>query len=95
MSGAAADQRWFRELYGSLEVSIIGPDDKVTVQNWYLGSSCHVEQFRTSEGKILLDSKVQKLVSAMAGVVPPTAGQTTLPRSYQPTLSLVIAVNWH
>ena len=77
-----------------LEVSIIGATDAAMVQNWYLGSQYHVEQFKTSEGKTLLDSKVQELVNAMAAFTPPAIGQVTLPTTYQPTLLPVIAADW-
>ena len=93
-TGIATDQLWFRQLSNNLEVSIIGTSDKFLLNNWYLGSQYHVEQFKTSDGKTLLDSQVQNLVSAMAAFSPPAAGQTTLPPSYQTTLNPVIAANW-
>ncbi|WP_176451945.1 putative Ig domain-containing protein [Rhodoferax sp. TH121] len=94
MSGIASDQLWFRKLSNDLEVQIIGTSDRVTLTNWYLGNQHHVEQFKTSDGKTLLDSQVQNLVSAMAAFSPPTAGQTTLPVNYANSLSPVIAANW-
>ncbi len=92
--GVAPDQIWFRRVGNDLELSIIGTTDKSTVQNWYLGSQYHVEQFMTSDGRTLLDSKVQDLVSAMAAFAPPASGQNTLPSSYQTTLLPVIAADW-
>ncbi|MDE2094662.1 MAG: hemolysin-type calcium-binding protein, partial [Burkholderiales bacterium] len=94
LSGVATDQIWFRKIGNDLEVSIIGTADKSTVQNWYLGSQYHVEQFKTSDGKTLLDSKVQDLVNAMASFTPPAVGQTTLPSNYQTTLLPIIAADW-
>ena len=75
-------------------MSIIGTSDKALVQNWYLASAYHVEQFHTSDGKTLLDSKVQDLVNAMASFTPPSLGQTTLPPAYQTALAPVIAADW-
>ena len=94
-SGIAADQLWFRKVSNNLEVSIIGGTDKLTVSNWYLGSQYHVEQFQTSDGKTLLDSQVQALVSAMAAFAPPAMGQTNLSAPYASQLAPVIAANWH
>jgi Ca2+-binding RTX toxin-like protein len=94
MPGITSDQIWFRHVGNDLEVSIIGTSDKATLQNWYLGNQYHLEQFKTSDGKTLLDSKVQDLVSAMASFAPPAAGQTTLPDSYLTSLSPVIAADW-
>ncbi|WP_200946868.1 cysteine peptidase family C39 domain-containing protein [Methylibium sp. Root1272] len=95
LSGVSTEQIWLRKVSNSLEVSIIGTSDKATLTNWYLGSQYHVEQFKTSDGKTLLDSQVQNLVSAMAGFTPPAAGQTTLPPNYQTALAPVIAANWN
>lgn len=88
------DQLWFTKTGNNLEVSIIGTTDKLTMTNWYLGSQYHVEQFKTSNGKTLLDSQVQNLVSAMAAFAPPAAGQTTLSANYAASLQPVLAANW-
>ncbi|WP_295551257.1 calcium-binding protein [uncultured Pseudacidovorax sp.] len=93
-AGISADQLWFRQVGSSLEASIIGTSDKVTISNWYTGNQYHLERFKTSDGKTLLDSQVQNLVQAMASFAPPAAGQTTLPTSYQSSLAPVIAANW-
>ena len=95
LSGVSTEQIWLRKVSNNLEVSIIGTSDKATLTNWYLGNQYHVEQFKTSDGKTLLDSRVQNLVSAMAGFAPPAAGQTTLPPNYQTALAPVIAANWN
>jgi len=93
-TGVATNQLWFRQVGTSLEVSIIGTSDKMTISNWYSGMANHVEQFKTSDGKTLLDTKVASLVSAMAAFAPPAAGQTTLPDAYQASLNAVIVANW-
>ena len=93
-AGIAADQLWFRRVSSNLEVGVIGTGDKLTLSNWYSGSQYHVEQFKTSNGKTLLDSQVQNLVSAMAAFAPPAMGQTTLSPTYASLLSPVIAANW-
>lgn len=93
-ASVATDQLWFTKSGNNLEVSIIGTSDKLTMTNWYLGNQYHVEQFKTSNGKTLLDSQVQNLVSAMAAFSPPAAGQTTLPANYATSLNTVIAANW-
>ncbi len=94
-TGVATDQLWFQQAGNDLEIDIIGTSDKITIANWYSGGANHVEQIKTSDGKVLLDSAVQNLVQAMAAFSPPAAGQTTLPANYQTALSSVIAANWH
>lgn len=94
LAGIAAEQVWFRHVGNTLEASIIGTGDSLTIENWYLGSAHHVEQFRTADNKLLLDSRVELLIQAMAAFAPPAAGQTSLPPSYQDSLAPVIAANW-
>ncbi len=93
-AGISTNQFWFKKSGNNLEVSIIGTPDKLTVANWYLGNQYHVEQFKTSDGKTLMNSQVQNLVQAMAGFAPPPAGQTTLSAPYQTVLAPVIAATW-
>jgi Ca2+-binding RTX toxin-like protein len=94
-SGIGIDQLWFRKHGNDLDVSILGTEDVVSIASWYKGSQYHVEQFRTSDGRVLLDSQVQRLVDAMAAFNPPALGQTSLPASYQQQLTPVLAANWH
>ena len=99
LENVSSDQLWFSQNGNDLELSVIGTQDHITLQNWFLGdqypgSQYHIEQFKTSDGKTLLDSQVQNLVSAMAGFAPPAAGETTLSASYSASLNPVIAANW-
>lgn len=94
LEGIATEQLWFRHVGSNLEVSVIGTSDKFTMQNWYSGSAYRVEQFRTADGHVLLDSQVENLVQAMAAFAPPAAGQTSLPPTYQAALAPVLAANW-
>jgi Ca2+-binding RTX toxin-like protein len=93
--GITADQIWFEREGNSLEVSVIGTADKLVIADWYLGNQTHVEQFQTSDGKMLLDSRINVLANAMAAFSPPAAGQTTLAAGYQSSLGTLIAANWH
>jgi Ca2+-binding RTX toxin-like protein len=90
----AKDQLWFTHVGNNLEVSIIGTADKMVVQDWYSGSAFHAEQIKTSDGKVLLDTKVENLVTAMASITPPALGQTTLTAEQHTALDGVIAANW-
>ncbi|TBV06424.1 calcium-binding protein [Phytopseudomonas dryadis] len=90
----SAEQLWFRKTGSSLEVSIIGTQDKVTVSNWYSSASYQLDQFQTSDGKVLLDSQVQNLVDAMAAFGAPAGGESSLTPNQRAQLDVVIAANW-
>lgn len=89
------DQLWFTQTGNTLEVSVIGTSDKVTINNWYDGTSNHVEQIQLKDGHYLLDNQVAQLVEAMAGMMPPPMGQTTLSAVQQQQLESVLASSWH
>jgi Ca2+-binding RTX toxin-like protein len=93
-SGIGHDQLWLSRSGNNLQISVIGTSDQVTIQDWYLGQAGHVEQIRTSTGRVLLDTKVDALVSAMAAMVPPAAGQTSLTAGQQMLLAPVLAASW-
>ncbi|HRQ45502.1 MAG TPA: calcium-binding protein [Rhodocyclaceae bacterium] len=89
-----ADQLWFGRSGNHLQVSVIGTDDRVTIDNWYTGAAYRVEEFHAGDGAILLHGQVDALVQAMAAFAPPAAGETSLPGHYRETLDAVIAANW-
>lgn len=93
-SDIAANQLWFTKSGNNLEVSVIGTSNKAVMKDWYLGNQYHVEQLKSGNNLTLLDSQVQNLVQAMAGMTPPAAGQTSLPPEYQTQLNAVITANW-
>ncbi|UIT36681.1 hemolysin [Xylella fastidiosa subsp. morus] len=92
--GVSINQLWFQHVGNDLEVSIIGTGDQITIRDWYSNAAYHVEQFKTSDGKVLRDSQVNALVSAMAGFAPPVLGQTSLSTDYQKALNPLIAAHW-
>lgn len=96
LEGISTEQLWFRRASGSnrLEVSIIGTTDKLMVQDWYLGSAYRVEQFKTADGRTLLEGQVQSLVDAMAAFGVPAGGEGNLSAAQKLQLETVIAANW-
>ena len=64
------------------------------LRNLSSNNAYHIEQFKTSDGRMLLDTQVENLVSAMASFAPPAAGQTSLSPDYESALAPTIAANW-
>ncbi len=90
----SSEQLWLRRDGSNLELSIIGTEDRVTVNNWYTGDAYRVEQIRAGDGKLLLDAQVNLLVEAMAAFAPPPMGQFTSTASQESSLGMLIAANW-
>lgn len=94
LDGVSRDQLWFRRAVNSLEISIIGTDDAMSIANWYTGDQHKIEQFQLSDGQRMAYTQVELLVQAMAGIAPPPMGQTTLSPGQQTLLAPVIAQSW-
>jgi len=91
----SSDQLWFKQSGNDLEISIIGTNDRLTLDDWYLGGEHHVEEFKLSNGAALLDNQVNLMIQAMASFAPPPAATTTLSPTYQQALAPLFAANWH
>lgn len=85
---------WLRRTGANLEITVIGSNEKLTVNNWYQASNYHVEALKTADGKVLLDSQVQSLVDTMAsfGVAP--GAEANLTHDQRAQLDAVLAANW-
>ncbi|MGX5726797.1 calcium-binding protein [Metapseudomonas otitidis] len=93
-NGISVEQLWFRQNGNDLDVSVVGGSERVTVSSWYSGSAYHLDQFKSADGKTLLDSQVQSLVEAMAAFGVPPGGEGNLTAAQREELNLVIAANW-
>ncbi|MCV4339837.1 calcium-binding protein [Pseudomonas capsici] len=85
---------WFRRSGNDLEVSIIDTNDKVLVSNWYAANDYQLDQFKTADGKTLLDSQVQNLVDSMASFGVDAGAERNLTAAQQTQLEAVLAANW-
>ena len=93
-AGITADQVWLRKSGNDLQVSLIGTADSFNVQNWYTNTMNRIDSLQLADGKTLLASEVQTLVSAMAAFTPPAIGQTSLTTQQHAALDSVIAASW-
>ncbi|QLI81184.1 hypothetical protein HZU75_06370 [Chitinibacter fontanus] len=93
MEGIKSDELWFKRTGNNLEIDVIGGDGQVVIKDWYI--SHQIEQIKTADGKTLLNTQVDALVSAMAGMAPPSSAETALPDQYREQLQPVLAANWH
>lgn len=89
-----SEQLWFSRSGNNLDIQVIGTTDHVVVTSWFLGTQYHLEEIRAGDGKVLSDTHVQSLVTAMSSMTPPPAGQTVLTTAEQQQLAPVFAANW-
>lgn len=90
----SATQLWFRQVDDDLEVQIIGTEDSVTIDDWYVGSDNRIAVFEIDSVATLSAANVENLVSAMAAFSPPALGETDLSQALNDALSGVITGNW-
>jgi len=94
LGDATSKQLWFTKAGNNLDIKILGTKDTVTVQSWFVtGGYSQVENITASDGKTLSASKVQALVTAMAGFTPP-ADATSIPTNAPATVTKLVSSSW-
>jgi Ca2+-binding RTX toxin-like protein len=95
LGSAKSNQLWLTKSGNNLDIGIIGTQDHVVIQDWYLSSNNRVEKITAlGDNKSLSASKVNALVTAMAKFAAPAEGVTTLPASTQTALTKILASSW-
>jgi Ca2+-binding RTX toxin-like protein len=93
--GINTDQLWFSQTGDDLLVSIIGTNDQVIVDDWYLNAGANqVARFEVSNGSNLTAANVENLVSAMDAFAPPALGELEFTQTLHDNLDPFIAANW-
>ena len=96
------DQLWFRKVgtgLADLEVSVIGSTGKEVIKGWFSAPTTNrIEQIRTGDGKVLLDTAVDNLIAAMTGIAVPNAitlgTSTNLTAPQVSSVTIAISANW-
>jgi Ca2+-binding RTX toxin-like protein len=92
--GISEGQIWLRKDGNDLQLTMIESNSKLTISSWYVSPACRVDSFTLGNGRSLLASQVDNLVSAMNAFAPPSPGHISLPADYQAVLNPLIAINW-
>ena len=95
-AGIDADRLWFEQTgvaRRDLEVSIIGTDDSVVIEDWYNGAG-NILDFGLSDGRRLDETDVQQLVQPMSTMVEPGFGATEWTDDRQLTLAPIVDDIW-
>ncbi len=89
-----AEQLWFDRMGNNLRVSIVGTNDQFVIKDWYSDSTYRLESVVLADGRILLESKVQTLVDAMAAFDVPSGEGKVIPQDVKDTLKPILTEAW-
>lgn len=76
--GIDAEDLWLQKSGNDLVISVLGTNDKVTVEDWYSSSNPKpIERIVAGNGEVLKSANVSALVSAMAAFQPASGSSPT------------------
>lgn len=87
------DDIWFKKINNHLDIYILGGDDHVRVNNWYLDDKFKLDRVDAA-GQSIDATNVERLVSAMASFGAPSAGSITLRPEDRMQVDTAIAAAW-
>lgn len=105
-SGAGGDLLWasrgndrpagtlgFQRAGHDLEVHCLGSRERLLVADWYRGTEHRMERFDTAGSEVLLETRADQLVQAMAALAPPhwATLHSLLPRLKEPLAPRIAA----
>lgn len=93
-AGIDAQDLWFHQVGDDLQVSVVGTDDQVTIDDWYVGTAHQLDSFESSDGSTLAAGSVQQLVDAMAAFDPLVGQGAVLSQAAQDAVFPEIAAAW-
>jgi len=89
------DALWFAKSGNDLDITVVGTDDKLTIEDWYSNANARIESFSTTEDSaVLLENQVDQLVSAMAAFNVPSGAGNVIPEDTKDALQPVLASSW-
>ncbi len=87
------DRLWFTQSGNDLVIDVVGTNDKVTVDDWYLGENYQLDEI-TAGDLTLRQNHVVQLVNAMAVFDVPSGVGAVVPQDVQDQLTPVMASSW-
>ena len=92
-SGVSIENLWFSRSGNNLQINVAGSDDQVTINHWYTNSGYQLDSIKAGTS-VLLNNKVDQLVSAMASYSVPSGVGTVIPEATMNSLRPVITAAW-
>jgi Ca2+-binding RTX toxin-like protein len=84
---------WFSRTNNDLTLTLVGTQDQVNVNNWYLGANHQLDEIEAG-GHVLENTQIEILVSSMAAFGPPAAGEISLSEEDKSMVQVAISTTW-
>ena len=84
---------WFSRSGNSLQITLVGTDDQVTINNWYSNANYQLNQIEVGTS-VLLNNQIDQLVTAMAAYNVPSGIGNVIPQDVQDQLQPIFAATW-
>tara|TARA_R110000850_G_scaffold238024_3_gene362698 strand:- start:658 stop:4581 length:3924 start_codon:yes stop_codon:yes gene_type:complete len=84
---------WFSQDQNDLEISVLGSDTQVLIQDWFLSDQSKLDFIRNGDN-YLDQQSVDILINAMASFVAPSAGDINLTNEEQQQIGTAIIAAW-
>ncbi|MFD1245723.1 putative Ig domain-containing protein [Paralysiella testudinis] len=97
LSDLTVNDVWFARQGNHLEISVIGSEDKITVENqflWFFGHPNKVENIRLDNGIHIADTQLDKLINAMAAFAPGQNNGKSVPEQMQQYMHQIGAADY-
>lgn len=91
--GIAKDDIWLTRSGEDLVIDLSGSDDQITVDSWFVDEAHQVDEIHV-DNALLLSSKVDGLISAMAGFDNPAAGNMDISSQIKDEIAPTIVAAW-
>ncbi|WP_204903006.1 calcium-binding protein, partial [Microbulbifer mangrovi] len=84
---------WFSRSGNNLQITVSGTDDQMTISNWFSNDNYQLDRIEVGSS-VLLNSQVEKLVSAMASYSVPSGAGNVIPQDVKEELQPVLTDSW-
>ncbi|HDX8593459.1 TPA: hypothetical protein RQN76_004333, partial [Aeromonas dhakensis] len=91
--GTSIEELWFSRSGHHLQISKVGTDDSVLIDNWYSHARYQLERIETASA-VLMNQQVEQLVSIMASYNAPVGVGSIISPEVKEALQPVLAQTW-
>jgi Ca2+-binding RTX toxin-like protein len=91
--GIAAEDLWLSRVDDDLQINVVGSDGQILIGDWFAKSTNQIESIET-KGEVLVNLKVDLLVTAMAAYDVPNGAGAVIPEHVKEELQPTLAETW-